>query len=119
MKDEIFPIPPNYFKLGKLKKVDIEKNTIIIKASNKTPIGNCGDNLAMNTKAPRITGDLYGIPNPSYQCAADSSDGTLKRLTRSKTMCIAEILELYESLSPVVKHFSYSIKNKESLNSAV
>ena len=34
-------------------------------------------------------------------------------------MCIAEVVELYESLSPVVKHFSYSIKNKEALNSAM
>ena len=25
VKDKIFPIPPNYFKLGKLEKVDIKK----------------------------------------------------------------------------------------------
>ena len=34
-------------------------------------------------------------------------------------MCVAEFVELYETLSPEVKHFSYSIKNKEALNSAM
>ena len=34
-------------------------------------------------------------------------------------MCIAEAAELYESLSPVVKDFSCSIKNKETLNGAM
>ena len=119
MKDKIFPIPQNYFRLGKLKKVDIEEKTIIIEASNKIPVGNCGDVVAVNTKAARIMCDLYGIPTPSYQCAAQSSEGTLKQLARSKTMCIAEVVKLYESLPTIVNHFSYSIKNKEALNSAM
>ena len=34
-------------------------------------------------------------------------------------MCIVEVVELYESLSLVVKHFSYSFKNKEALNSVM
>ena len=40
VKDKIFPIPPNYIRLGKLKNVDIEEKTIIIKASDKIPVGN-------------------------------------------------------------------------------
>ena len=84
MKDKIFPIPPNYFKLGKLKKVDIEEISIIIEASSKIPVGNCGDGVAVNTKAARIMCELYGTPTPSYRCAAHSSDGTLKRLARLK-----------------------------------
>ena len=59
------------------------------------------------------------MPSPSYRCAAHSSDGTLKQLAQSKTMCIAEVVELHESLSPVVKQFSYSIKNKKTLNSTM
>ena len=34
-------------------------------------------------------------------------------------MCIAKAVELYENLSPVVKHFSSSIKNRETLNSTM
>ena len=63
--------------------------------------------------------DLYGIPTLSYRCAAHSSDGALKRLARSKIMCILKVVELHENLSLVLKHFSYSIKNKEALNSAL
>ena len=43
---------------------------------------------------------------------AEESEGEFEclgeRLARSKTMCI-EVVELYESLSPVLKHFSYNI----------
>ena len=35
-------------------------------------------------------------------------------LAQSKTMCIAEVVELYKSLSQVVKHFCYSTKNKKT-----
>ena len=83
------------------------------------PVGYCEDGVAVNTKAPRIVCDLYVIPSPSYRCAAHSSNGTLKLLAQSKTTCIAEVVELHEKLSPVVKHFSYSIKNKEALNRAM
>ena len=88
VKDKIFPIPPNYFKLGKLKKVDIQEKTIIIEASNEIPVGNCGDGVAVNTKAARIMCDLYGIPTPSYRFAAHSSDGTLKRLALDQKQCV-------------------------------
>ena len=66
VKDKIFPILPNYFNLGKLKKVDIEEKAIIIKASNKIPVGYCEDGVAANTKAARIICDLYVIPSPPY-----------------------------------------------------
>ena len=66
MNDKIFLIPPNYFKLGKVKKIDIQKNPIIIEPSNKIPIGNYVDRVDVNTKAARIMCDLYGTPTPSY-----------------------------------------------------
>ena len=34
VKYKIFSIPPNNFKLGKLKKIDIEEKTIIIETSS-------------------------------------------------------------------------------------
>ena len=44
MKDKISPIPPNYFKLEKLKKVDIKEKII----------DNCGDGVTVNTKAATV-----------------------------------------------------------------
>ena len=97
VKDKkFFPIPPNYLQLEKVKKVDIEEDNTITEASNKIPVGNSGDGVTVNTKAARIMCNLHGIPTPSYRCAAHSNDGTLKRLTRSKTICIAEAVELYK-----------------------
>ena len=66
VKDKISPVPPNYFMLGKLKKVDIEEKTITIEASNKIPVGNCGYGVAANIKAVRIMCDLFGILTPTY-----------------------------------------------------
>ena len=117
--DKIWPMPPKYFKLGKLKTLDVENQTIEIEASPNLPIGNCGDGVAVNTKAARIMCSLYGILSHAFRCASHSSDGTLKRMTRSKTMCVDEMVELYESMSPVVKHFSYSVKNRETLARAM
>ena len=117
--DKIWPIPSKYFKLGKLKNLDVENQTIEIEASPNLPVGNCGDGVAVNTKAARITCNLYGILSPAFRCASHSSDGTLKRMARSKTMCVDEMVELYESMSPVVKHFSYSVKNRETLDCAM
>ena len=65
------------------------------------------------------TQPLIGIPSPSFRCASHTSDGTLKRLARSKTMSVPEVVELYESMRPVVKHFSYSVKDKELLDCAM
>ena len=113
-------MPPKYFKLGKLKTLDVENQTIEIEASPNIPVGNCGDGVAVNTKAARIMCSLYGILSPAFRCASHSSDGTLKRIARSKTMCVDEMVELYAlSMSPVVKHFSYSAKNGETLDRAM
>ena len=78
VEDKIFPVPPNCFNLGRLKKVDIEEKNIIIEASNSIPVGNYRDGVAINTKAARIMFDQYSIPASLYRCSTHSSDGTLK-----------------------------------------
>ena len=109
---------PNYVKLGKLERLDIENKEIIIAVQN-SPAGICDDDVSYNNKAARPLSELYGFQYPSYQCSAHICDGTVKRLARSKTMSAVEIKECYESLSPTVKNFSCSMKNKESLDQAM
>lgn len=77
-------------KLRRSEEVDIEGKLIMIKASSKILVGNCG---AVNTKAARIKCNLYGIPSRSYQCAGHSSDESLKRMAGSETICTAVVLE--------------------------
>ena len=114
--DSILPIPPDYFKLGKLLEVLEEEEEIHITLDYNMPFSNAGDGVAVNVKGARGLRDLYGIDSPDYRCAAHSADGTLKRLTKSKTMNVEEVTVLYECLRTVVKHFECSIKNKEVLH---
>ena len=104
---------PNYSKLGKLKRLDIENKEIIISVQN-SPVGICGDGVSCNNKAARLLSELYGFQCPSYQCSAHTCDGTVKRPARSKAMSVAEIKQCYESLSPTVKNFSLAWKTKKA-----
>ena len=56
--------PPNYFRLGKVKKVNKETKEIFIDVSTNMPIANCGDGVAVNNKAARILYELYGLESP-------------------------------------------------------
>ena len=62
--DYVDPIPPNYFKLGSLAKVDEEKKVITIKAAENLPVGNTGDGVAVNVKGATVLRDLYGSKSP-------------------------------------------------------
>ena len=57
---------PNYFKLGKLERLDIENKEIIIAVQN-SPVGICGDGVSYNNKAAKLLRELYGFQCPSYQ----------------------------------------------------
>ena len=43
--------PPCYFKLGKVKYVDVERKTIHTEMDKNLPVGNCGDGVSVNGKA--------------------------------------------------------------------
>ena len=109
---------PNYFELGKLERLAIENKEIIIAVQN-SPVGICGDGGSYNNKAARLLSELYGFQCPTYRCPAHICGGTVKILARSKAMSVVEIKEYYEALSPIVRNFSYSMKNKESLDQAM
>ena len=109
---------PNYFELGKLERLAIENKEIIIAVQN-SPVGICGDGGSYNNKAARLLNELYGFQCPTYRCPAHICGGTVKILARSKAMSVVEIKEYYEALSPIVRNFSYSMKNKESLDQAM
>ena len=47
----------------------------------------------------KLLSELYGFTAPPLRCSSHACDGTLKRLARSKTMCVDEVKELHESLA--------------------
>ena len=115
----VAPIPPKYFKIGTLLERDSESKVIKIEVHAKFPVGNTGDGVAVNVKAARVLRDLYGFMSPDFRCTAHSASGTIKRLTTSKTMNVAEVTTCYETLRTVIKHFESSVKNKEILDTAM
>ena len=56
---------------------------------------------------------------PIQSLFAHICDGIVERFARSKTVYVVEIKECYEFFSPIVKNFSYSMKNKERLFQAM
>ena len=51
--------PPNYFKLGTLLEIDEQSKAIKIMVDTNIPIGNCGDGVSVNKKAPRVLHMIY------------------------------------------------------------
>ena len=83
------------------------------------PVGNCGDGVAVNGKAARVMLELYGIWTISLRCSAHTADGSLKRMARSETMCVEAVKTCYESLRPVVNHFTLSSPSKDLLDESL
>ena len=72
--------------------------------------------MSPSTQAARGLRDYFGFHSPDFRCAVHAADGTLKSLAKSKTMNVAEVTTLYETLRTIIKHFECSIKNKEKLD---
>ena len=88
-------IPPKYMKMGVLRNVD-DDNKVIDIAIENYPVVNCGDRVYVNNSAAELVKDTDGSPNPSVRCSAHASDDTLKRLAKSITMIVPEIVSLYD-----------------------
>ena len=57
--------------------------------------------------------------SPDFRCSAHAASGSIKRLAQSKTMNVQEVTICYECLRTVIKHFESSIKNKDTLDTAM
>ena len=75
---------PDYFKLGKVKYVDVENKIIHIEMDKNLPVGNCGDEVSVK----------YGMFCPDFRCSAHAADGTLKCLAQSETLCVDQVKSL-------------------------
>ena len=62
---------------------------------------------------------LKGLNAPCYQCATHSSDLVMKRMAKSKTMSVPEVVNICDCVRRVFKHFEMSTKSKEILIEAL
>ena len=67
------------------------------------PIANTGDEIALNGRALRLLCICYGFDAPFYHCAAHSSDLVMKRMAKSKTTPVTEVVKTYDCLRRVIK----------------
>ena len=104
--------------MGTLRQVD-EENKVIDDVVEDYPVVNCGDGVAVNNSAAVFIANTYSLPSLSAWYSVHASDGTLKRLAKSKTMSVPEIVTLYECLRSIVQNFKFSIKNKDILDSSM
>ena len=66
---------PVYFKLGELTDVKVESAEIHILMSDRLPIANCGDGVAVYLKATRVGAKLCGFICCDYRCSSYSIVG--------------------------------------------
>ena len=75
----IFPVPPSYFKISKLK--GIEGSKIILEIEPKfVPTCICGDGCAVNIKGSRLLEAKFGIKSPFSRCSSHTAAGTIRHL---------------------------------------
>ena len=75
--------PPQYFKCCKLIHIDDKKIELEIE---DWPVGIMADGCATNTAASNQLIEYLGFLSPSILCVVHAADGSVKRMTNSKTM---------------------------------
>lgn len=67
--------------------------------------------MAVSNNTACIMRHLCSIQSPSCWFIASLCDGYLQCIAHYKTMCIAQISELYEYISPIFRYFSKNVSN--------
>ena len=96
----IHPIPPSYFKCCTLEDVNFEQQTIQLVFPN-WPVALVGDGCAVNKAAVDKLTEKLGLLSPGARCSGHAADGSIKRLTSSKTMSVAKVVTYSQGLRPM------------------
>ena len=111
--------PPQYFKCCKLICFDDNKIQLEIE---DWPVGIMTDGCATNIAASNQLTEYLGFLSPSIRCVVHAADGSVKRMTNSKTMNFPDLSELSEfipNLKAILCHFQLSGKSIALLNNAL
>ena len=98
----IFPVPPSYFKISKLKGIERSK-TILEIEPNFVPTCICGGGCAVNIKGSRLLETKFGIKSPFSRCSSHTAAGTIRRLCTSEAMSQTDAKVLYGNLTAPLK----------------
>ena len=84
-EDEIIPKPTKFFKIGRLKNLDIENKTIRITVPD-WPASLMADRCATNVSALRQLSENISLLSLTIRCVSHAVDCSIKRKRKSKPM---------------------------------
>ena len=111
----ISPSPPQYFKCCKL----IHINKKILLEIKDWPVAIMADGCATNMAASNQLTEYLGFLSPSIHCVVHAADGSVKRMTNSKTMNFLDLSEFIPTLKVILRHFQLSGKSTALLKEAL
>ena len=112
--EEIPTSPPSIFKCTTYEHIDWEERKIELLFEN-WPVALVGDGCSVNKKAGEILTSHIGLLSPTTQCSAQAANGTIRRITTSKTMSVPEVVTFTSGIKPILKHFKLSGKSSALL----
>ena len=98
------PNPTHLFKLGSLENLDSNKKIVEIVVPN-WPVKLMTDGCATNVCASRNISQQLGLLSPSVRCSSHTADGTIKRISTSKTRNVSQITEFLPTFCTVMRFF--------------
>lgn len=100
-----------YFKICSVVSVEVDKIQLEM---NKWPATIMAHGCNTNVFTGNKILECFGLTSCNIRCVAKAADGSLKRLTNSKTINVSEITEFV----PPFCHFQQSGKSTSLLNEA-
>ena len=83
-------ISPEYFKACTMENCDLESKEIKLLFED-WPVGIMGDGCSVNTAANNKFTNIWGLLTPTARCRSHTADGSIKRMSKSQTMCVEEV----------------------------
>ena len=96
-EDKIIPKPSKFFKIGRLKNLDIENKTIRITVRDWSA-SLMADGCATNISALRQLSENIGLLSLTIRCVSHALDCSIKRKRKSKPMNMQVLLHIFTKL---------------------
>ena len=114
--DLVIPSKPKYFKMCSVASVEADNIQLEMK---KWPMTIMADGCSTNFSADKKISECFGLVSPSIRCVAHAADGSMKRLTNSKTVNVSKISAFVSPFCTIPCQFQQSGKRTCLLNEAL
>ena len=110
--------PAGVFKTCAMETCDIQAKTISLVFKN-WPALLMGDGCSTNTSACTALTNMYGLVSPHCRCGVHAGEGSIRRMSKSETYSVAEVVTFLENYRPILRHYKLSGKSTCLLNNAL